>query len=181
MRKNPQDEHARHEQGWNDLAILALSLGRGSTKSLSKKEEFMKEKVTFVIPRMEGISKAALFAVVNAEIHDLNLRHESIFLAEFKKACTEWVKTTSDGKALWHNSCQDLNIGDIVQEGNIEAIGTLMNGVVDKSLDIDIYGADSASDWFYDTILVDQDEETDEIYSAEIKASMNATDSPKQS
>jgi len=119
--------------------------------------------VTFVIPRMEGISKAHLVAIVHATIYDMNLKSENNFLAELKKACTEWVKTTDEGKRLWQDSSQDLNIGDIAQQGDLEELSLLMDGVMDDSLSIEIYGGEPG-DWMYDSLLVNQDEVTDEIY-----------------
>lgn len=118
------------------------------------------QKITFVIPRQEGMQKSTLIAVVNATITESDLRSENNFLAEFKKACTEWVNTTENGNLLWKDSSEDLNIGDLVQQGDLEAIGNLMNGVMGGSLDVDIYGADTGGDWMYDTVLVDRDEVT---------------------
>jgi len=109
-------------------------------------------KARFVAPRYED----PRFAIINIEVTDETLCDENTFLAELRRAVTEWVKTTEDGRACYEYAGNDLNIGDLLSHGGAEDIVALMPNVI--SLDLDQIGAIRSGDWTYDTTLVNEEE-----------------------
>jgi hypothetical protein len=69
---------------------------------------------------------------------------------------SEWINTTREGKQLWKDTHEDLNVGDLSsQMGNSELIVLLnKHGVYD--LDIDTFvDYHPPFGWHYDTILAE--------------------------
>tara|TARA_B100001057_G_scaffold223290_1_gene223582 strand:- start:174 stop:677 length:504 start_codon:yes stop_codon:yes gene_type:complete len=108
--------------------------------------------VRFVAPRYED----PRYAIITAIVTNPDLKEETNFLAELRRAVTEWVKTTEDGRACYEYAGGDLNIGDLLSHGGVEDVVALMPDVV--SLDLDQIGAIRSGDWTYDTTLVNGDE-----------------------
>jgi len=109
-------------------------------------------KARFVVPRYEE----PRFAIINIEVTNETLCEEPAFLAELRRAVTEWVRTTEDGRACYEYAGNDLNIGDLLSHGGAEDIVALMPNVI--SLDLDQIGAIRAGDWTYDTPLVNEED-----------------------
>jgi hypothetical protein len=78
----------------------------------------MKEIGIFIRPgKFDEIDQIAII-----EIDTFKLEHDP--MAMLKKAVTRWVNETKEGKELWDESFQDLNIGDLITHGfdNLENI-----------------------------------------------------------
>jgi hypothetical protein len=74
------------------------------------------------------------------------------------KGITEWVKNTEDGQKAWVYSASDFNVGDL---GSYLYKGSTIFPFLQDAgvffLDLDIIGTgDYASDYVYDTVLVDE-------------------------
>jgi len=111
----------------------------------------------FIIPRYED----PCFAIVNIVVTDESLCKEEKFLTELRRAVTEWVKTSEDGKSVWEYSGNDLNIGDLMSHGGIEDIVALMPGV--ESIDLDQIGHPRGGNWTYNTVLVNEEEIEEDV------------------
>lgn len=55
-----------------------------------------------------GVLACATVAIVHSEYPD-----PDAMLKHLRKAVTDWVRETEEGKKTWIYSCEDLNIGDI--------------------------------------------------------------------
>ena len=51
--------------------------------------------------------KEYTFAVVSADVKDEKLADEEVFLGKLKEACSQWIRTTPEGKKAWDDSCED--------------------------------------------------------------------------
>lgn len=113
--------------------------------------------VRFVV-RRESI-KENTFAVVSAVVKDEKLRKEKHFLEQLRKAITEWVKTTKDGKEAWEASSEDFNVGDLVDHTMCESFLDILQGKYGiRDLHIVTNSQDDAGNWHYDTVLVDEED-----------------------
>lgn len=54
--------------------------------------------------------------VVIEFLHNASLKSPQKVLEAFEQAITLWVETSPKGQEAWKNSCEDLNIGDLLNE-----------------------------------------------------------------
>jgi hypothetical protein len=77
-----------------------------------------------------------------------------------KRAVTEWVKTYDSGKRAWAASSHDFNVGDLVhylQDPDLQ-VCLAHARILDLEIEICTDGGNSAHLWFFDDVLVREDE-----------------------
>jgi hypothetical protein len=113
----------------------------------------MSHKTKFIIMR----SGEATWAEVTAMVNDPLLVEEEPFLEALKRAITNWVKTTPEGKKAWLDSSRDFNVGDLSFNSHDPQLVEYLKAEGIEELAVDPYNKmDLAEDWVYDTVLVNE-------------------------
>ena len=92
----------------------------------------------------------------------MNLKTSLVSEADVKhaltSATTHWVNTTKEGRDLWDESCNDLNIGDLAC-GSAFKSAELLAALRERGLEyVDCQTGDCESALSYDEVLVDENE-----------------------
>jgi len=110
-------------------------------------------------------SEEVTFAEIRAELTpaalDKDLADERSFLAALRKAVTEWVRATKEGREWYESTSQDANIGDLCAYGIPDRVAKALVGQGIRSLTVECTStADRhiCRNWTYDTHLVDEDD-----------------------
>jgi len=103
--------------------------------------------------------KEALFAVVDVET---KLETEREILDAVIKGCTKWRDNFEKGRDMWEYSGQEFNLGDMGVSMDEDLRNCLKEfGIED--IEINVHPQDESTCWFYDTVLM-QEEEGDDSF-----------------
>lgn len=78
--------------------------------------------------------------------------HEREFLRRLKRAVTNWMLTTDEGKDAWDHSSEDFNVGDLSLCVGIPKLTACLEGEGIFGLKIQTHTG-SLGEWSFDTIL----------------------------
>ncbi|WP_019583844.1 hypothetical protein [Thioalkalivibrio sp. ALE16] len=116
---------------------------------------------TLNFARQEGFSTTTL-GVLHLSVSDEILGNDDI-LRRMISGITAWVAGTPEGWALWESSCEDLNVGDLVNLSGPE-IESLQPFLAQQGVSfIDAEAYDSAGCFVFDTVLVNYDTIEDRV------------------
>lgn len=59
--------------------------------------------------------------------HKVSLNTPYLVFKAFTKGITNWVENTHEGKNLWKYTCEDLNIGDILDQHNNKELSEFLS------------------------------------------------------
>lgn len=105
-------------------------------------------KLTFV--RQEGIDITAI-AFLTLELLEVFDSQEQIE-QKFIEAVTKWIEETEEGKSLWYDSCEDINIGDIANNYPIEdSLANCLEDVGIRFIDVETVNTQEVIP--FDTVL----------------------------
>lgn len=111
-------------------------------------------RIMFVLFR-DGESTCAIVTVdsVSPAIHNADSAFDAI-----RRAVTGWVADTSDGRSVWIDSCEDMNIGDLASAGIPASLRKYLRAEGIRNLEIDIpdTGGVDACNYTFDSHLVDE-------------------------
>ncbi|MCL4296233.1 MAG: hypothetical protein KJ077_10915 [Anaerolineae bacterium] len=104
-------------------------------------------------------------AVVRAMV-EKEYRDGPQFLARLKTALTQWVNTTENGRKAWAEAAEDFNVGDLSLWQENPVLVEILKAHGLHELKVEVIATQGASDWVFDTVLVNWDEleENDEAW-----------------
>ena len=116
-------------------------------------------KVTFLVPREspEETTIAVVEAIVaKKEVNSLVVTKN--FFQALRRAITNWIKNTKEGKVEWKASGFDFNICDLsILLPPSRSLKTSLKWEGIHSISIDIHSSDQAC-WFFDDVIVSESE-----------------------
>lgn len=123
-----------------------------------KKIEIMK--VTFLVPR-ESVDETTI-AVVEVSVEPRDNENSLTIMENFfqalRRAITNWVNDTDEGKREWENSSRDFNVGDL---SSLLPLPSSLKKYLRKegihSISINIHSSGHAS-WCFDDVLFSESE-----------------------
>jgi len=100
--------------------------------------------------RVEGMRGVTTLAVVQVQLEDW-VSSDAIMQA-LERAVREWVTNTREGKRLWSDSVEDLNIGDLASHG-IDGLRPFLkkHGIVTMNF---LYVGGTRKAYAFDRVLV---------------------------
>lgn len=108
----------------------------------------------FLMARIERASYVHAAAFVRIEVYDHTWDHERAWQA-FRAAVTEWARTTDNGRELWIESVEDLNIGDLTSADVLDTDEFMHIAATHGISNVDAQGLTHGGYKTYDEILVD--------------------------
>lgn len=100
-----------------------------------------------------GIDQLLVVCFTHAE----TLRSAAEVLSAFKNGITEWIKTTKEGREVWDDSSDDLNIGDMAGYEYDRDLRTILqkHGILSWEIVFELTESNQVS---YDEVLANADE-----------------------
>ncbi len=114
--------------------------------------------VEFIVPRSSENTYAIVTAQVVLDTRSLHLADQ--FILALRKAVTQWIRSSKEGRESLDSSSEDLNIGDLAQDGISPKLKKELAKVGIFEMKIDTNSRDEEHNWEYDDHLFEDDWES---------------------
>lgn len=123
--------------------------------------------VEFIVPRSSENTYAIVTAQVVLDTRSLHLADE--FFKALRKAVTQWIRSTKEGREALDSSSEDMNIGDIAQDGISPKLKKELEKVGIFGMDVDTNSRAEEHNWEFDDHLFEDDWESCEKCGSTLK------------
>jgi hypothetical protein len=122
-------------------------------KKKTKRNQYIA--VEFIVPRNSRDENT--FATVKARVvSDVRSLHRAdVFVQYMRKAITQWIRSTEEGREFLSETSDDLNIGDLSSYGVTAKLQKELKKVGILSLSIETNSREGEHNWEYDDNLFD--------------------------
>lgn len=151
--------------GMSDEEIIAefAEMGCHVTVGEPDDSEQVTTEHTFLLTRFAGLEQIDCMATISLRsFFDNSPTGRDEAWENFRKAVTQWVLETSEGRECWDGSAHDLNIGDLLNDDAFRSpkfIGILQENGIEHASAQGLHWGEMRS---YDEVLVDDPDEIDE-------------------